>query len=92
MYLFSDSIDLGNNKKALQEVEKVLKKTPKLKCGRALKALALIRLGKEKDSQVIIEELEKEDPDEDATLQVMTYWYREMDQCKFHTFSFMFRV
>lgn len=72
---------MGNNKKALQEVEKVLKKTPNLKTGLALKALALIRLGREKESQQIINELEK-DPEDDSTLQVMTYCYRELDQCK----------
>ncbi|KAG5676038.1 hypothetical protein PVAND_005893 [Polypedilum vanderplanki] len=74
-----DAIDLGNNKKALQEVEKVLKKTPNLKTGLALKALALIRLGRETESQIIIDELEK-NPDDDSTLQVMTYCYRELDQ------------
>ena len=72
---------MGNNKKALQEVEKVLKKTPNLKTGLALKALSLIRLGREKESQQIINELEK-DPEDDSTLQVMTYCYRELDQCK----------
>lgn len=81
--LFLDAIDLGNNKKALQEVEKVLKKTPNLRTGLALKALALIRLSREKESQTLIEELEK-DPDnnDDSTLQVMTYCYRELDQRK----------
>lgn len=74
---------MGNNKKALQEVEKVLKKTPNLKTGLALKALALIRLGREKESQQIINELEK-DPEDDSTLQVMTYCYRELDQCTFY--------
>lgn len=63
-------------------MEKVLRKTPKLKCGRALKALCMIRLGKEKESQVIIEELENEDIDDDSTLQVMTYWYKETEQCE----------
>ena len=73
---------MGNNKKALQEVEKVLKKTPNLKTAIALKALALIRLGREKESQTLIEDLEKSEPDDDPTLQVMTYCYRELDQCK----------
>lgn len=72
---------MGNNKKALQEVEKVLKKTPTLKTGLALKALALIRLGREKESQQLIDDLEK-NPDDDSTLQVMTYCYRELDQCR----------
>jgi N-terminal acetyltransferase B complex non-catalytic subunit len=72
---------LGNNKKALQEVEKVLKKTPNLKTGLALKALALIRLSREKESQTLIDELEKNpESNDDSTLQVMTYCYRELDQ------------
>lgn len=78
----SDAIDVGNNKKALQEVEKVLKKTPNLKTAIALKALALIRLGREKESVPLIEDLEKSEPDDDATLQVMTYCFRELDQCE----------
>lgn len=79
---FQDAVDIGNNRKALTEVEKVLKKTPNLKTAIALKALALIRLGREKESQSLIEDLEKSEPDDDATLQVMTYCYRELDQCK----------
>lgn len=81
--IFADAIDIGNNKKALQEVEKVLKKTPNLKTAIALKSLALIRLGREKESQTLIEELEKSEPDDDSTLQVMTYCYRELDHRKF---------
>lgn len=80
--LITDAIDVANNKKALQEVEKVLKKTPNLKTALALKALALIRLGREKESQPLIADLEKSEPDDDATLQVLTYCYRELDQCK----------
>lgn len=79
---FLDAIDIGNNKKALQEVEKVLKKTPSLKTAVALKCLSLIRLGREKESQTLIEDLEKSEPDDDSTLQVMTYCYRELDHRK----------
>lgn len=78
-----DAIDIGNNKKALQEVEKVLKKTPNLKTALALKALALIRLGREKESQSFIEDLEASEPDDDPTLQVMTYCYRELNHRKY---------
>lgn len=78
--MIKDAIDVGNNKKALQEVEKVLRKTPNLKTAIALKSLALIRLGREKESQSLIEDLEKSEPDDDPTLQVMTYCYRELDQ------------
>lgn len=59
-----------------------MKKTPNLKTALALKALALIRIGREKESQTLIEDLEKSEPDDDSTLQVLTYCYRELDTCK----------
>lgn len=88
----ADAIDVGNNKKALQEVEKVLKKTPTLKTALALKSLALIRLGRERESQLLMEDLEKSEPDDDPTLQVMTYCYREQDQCEFLNFCKVFLI
>ncbi|XP_074040327.1 phagocyte signaling impaired [Leptinotarsa decemlineata] len=75
-----DWIDSGNNKKALQECIKVLKKTPNLHCAKALQALTLHRMGKENESTVILETLTKEKPSDDATLQAMTLCYRETQQ------------
>ncbi|CAH1985845.1 unnamed protein product [Acanthoscelides obtectus] len=75
-----DWLDIGNNKKALQECDKVLKKTPNLHCAKALKALTLNRMGKEYDSQDILEALVKENPTDDATLQAITLCYREMQE------------
>ena len=49
-----DWLDNGNNKKALQEADKVLKKQPDFQCCRVLKCLALIRLGKEGDAESIL--------------------------------------
>ena len=49
-----DWLDNGNNKKALQEADKVLKKQPDFQCCRVLKCLALIRLGKEVEAQNIL--------------------------------------
>ena len=49
-----DWLDNGNNKKALQEADKVLKKQPDFQCCRVLKCLALIRLGKESDAEIIL--------------------------------------
>lgn len=77
-------MDNGNNKKALQEAEKVLKKSTTLQAARALKALALFRLGKAQEAQVILEALADEKPSDDATLQAMTISYRESQQCKFY--------
>lgn len=80
--LIVDWLDSGNNKKALQECDKVLKKTPNLHCAKALKAFTLHRMGKELESQNILEALTKEQPTDDATLQAMTLCYREKQECK----------
>ncbi|KAH9631356.1 hypothetical protein HF086_012144 [Spodoptera exigua] len=77
---FPDWLDIGNNKKALQEAEKVLKKTPTLQAARALKALALFRLGKGLEAQVVLDALADEKPSDDTTLQAMTISYRESQQ------------
>lgn len=81
--LVADWLDNGNNKKALQEAEKVLKKSPTLQAARALKALALFRLGKGPEAHTVLEALAKEKPSDDSTLQAMTISYRESQQCKF---------
>ncbi|XP_060533516.1 phagocyte signaling-impaired protein [Cylas formicarius] len=75
-----DWLDAGNNKKALQECEKVLKKTPNLHCAKALKALTLLRMGKESESNGILDALVSDKPTDEATLQAMTLCYREMQQ------------
>ncbi|CAF4802929.1 unnamed protein product [Pieris macdunnoughi] len=75
-----DWLDNGNNKKALQEAEKVLKKSPTLQAARALKALALLRLGKASESHAVLDALVEEKPSDDTTLQAMTISYRESQQ------------
>lgn len=72
---------MGNPKKALQEAEKVLKKNPKLQCAQALKALSFLRLGKEDECQNVLSTLEDTIEHDVATLQVMTFVYKETDQC-----------
>lgn len=83
---FSDWLDNGNNKKALQEAEKVLKKSPSLQAARALKALALFRLGKCSEAQIVLDALAEEKPSDDSTLQAMTISYRESQQRKIFSF------
>lgn len=78
----TDWLDNGNNKKAFQEAEKVLKKSPSLQAARALKALALFRLGKGAEAQSVLETLAQEKPCDDTTLQAMTISYRESQQCE----------
>lgn len=73
-----DWLDSGNNKKALQEAEKVLKKQPTLLCAKVLKCLALLRLGKENESMEQLEDIRKICPTEETTLQLMTVCYREV--------------
>ncbi|XP_043260160.1 N-alpha-acetyltransferase 25, NatB auxiliary subunit [Colletes gigas] len=75
-----DWLDNGNNKKALQEADKVLKKHSSNQCAKVLKALALLRLGNETKCQVIMDEVRSEVPCEDSTLQVMSICYREIHQ------------
>lgn len=81
-YFTLDWLDSGNNKKALQECDKVLKKTPNCHCAKALKALTLLRMGREHDTNVILDNLTREKPVEETTLQAMALCYREMQQCK----------
>nr|XP_031835022.1 N-alpha-acetyltransferase 25, NatB auxiliary subunit [Nomia melanderi]XP_031835023.1 N-alpha-acetyltransferase 25, NatB auxiliary subunit [Nomia melanderi]XP_031835024.1 N-alpha-acetyltransferase 25, NatB auxiliary subunit [Nomia melanderi] len=75
-----DWLDNGNNKKALQEIHKVLKKHPNNQCVQMLKALALLRLGKEDECQVIMDKVRSKVPCDDSTLQVMSICYREIHQ------------
>uniref|UniRef100_A0AAG5CYU9 Phagocyte signaling-impaired protein n=1 Tax=Anopheles atroparvus TaxID=41427 RepID=A0AAG5CYU9_ANOAO len=72
-----ESIEIGNYKKALQDVEKMLKKKPTIQCARALKAWAYLRLGKEEESNALIAALEQEEPIEAPTLHALTLCYKE---------------
>ncbi|KAK5638702.1 hypothetical protein RI129_012997 [Pyrocoelia pectoralis] len=73
-------LDSGNNKKALQECDKVLKKTPNLLCAKALKALSILRMGRESECMSILDSLIEDGSGDDATLQAMTLCYRELQQ------------
>jgi len=73
-----DWLDNGNNKKALQEAEKVLKKQPNFQCCRALKGLSLLRLSREDQALTILDELLSECPVDEGALNAMTLSYREL--------------
>lgn len=75
-----DWLDSGNSKNALQEAGKVLKKQPNFLCVKVLKALALLRLGKEDECHELLEEVSREVPIDDQTLQAMQICYRETQQ------------
>ena len=73
-----DWLDNGNNKKALQEAEKVLKKQPDFQCCKALMALALLRLGRDTEAERALDALLKEVPTDDAVLQAMNIAFKEL--------------
>jgi len=75
-----DWLDNGNNKKALQEADKVLKKQPDFQCCKVLKCLALIRLGKEGEAEGILNKVLAENPVDEGALQAMTIAWRELQQ------------
>ena len=51
---------------------------------KVLKGLALLRLGKCKDCEEILDSVKKEVPCDDCTLQAMTICYREIHKRKLH--------
>jgi len=73
-------LDDGNNKKAAQEADKVLKKQPNFQCAKVLKGLALLRLGKSHECEQLLESVRKELHCDDATLSAMTICFREMNK------------
>ena len=75
-----DWLDNGNNRRALQEADKVLKKQPDFQCCRVLKCLALIRLGREEEVVPILDRVLAESPVDEGSLQGMTIAYRELQQ------------
>ncbi|EDW59652.1 phagocyte signaling-impaired protein [Drosophila virilis] len=75
-----DNLEVGNNRKALQESEKLLRKHPNLLCARALKGLSLLRLGRYEESHSCLQTVAEEKPVDDSTLQVLSFCYREMEQ------------
>ena len=78
-----DWLDNGNNKKALQEAEKVLKRQPDFVCCRALKSLALIRLNRENEALPILDSITNAGTTDEGALQAMNIGYRELQQCEF---------
>ena len=82
-FLLADCIDCGNYKKAIHEADKVLKKQSDFTTCKVLKALALVRSGRELEAGPILEGVLAEAPTDEHTLQAMTFAYRDMHQRKF---------
>ena len=82
LFFLQDYLDNGNNKKALQEADKVLKKQTDFPCCKVLKALALMRMGREEEAQPLIDSVLNESPTDESTLQAMNIAFKELQQRK----------
>lgn len=66
----------------MQEIDKLLKKNKDWPYLRVLKALTLIRMNRQKEGTDILNEVHKEAPFDESTLQTMTICYRDLHQRK----------
>ncbi|XP_007490095.3 N-alpha-acetyltransferase 25, NatB auxiliary subunit isoform X2 [Monodelphis domestica] len=73
-----DYLDNGNNKLAIQQADKLLKKHKDLHCAKVLKAIGLQRTGKQDDAFALAREVAALEPTDDNSLQALTILYREM--------------
>ncbi len=76
----ADWLDNGNNKKALAESERVLKKQPDLTCAKVLMSLALLRMGRNAEAVALLDKVLAEKPTKDDVLQAMTIAFKELQQ------------
>ncbi|CAH8532732.1 unnamed protein product [Schistosoma intercalatum] len=75
-----EPFESGNYKKALQEANKILKKTPNCTSAKALKALTLHRSGKITEANLLADELIKSYPTDESTLNVIMCYFRKTGQ------------
>ncbi|CAB4062793.1 NAA25 [Lepeophtheirus salmonis] len=73
-------LNSGNNKGALQECDRVLRKQSNFQCCKVLKSLALHRMGREDEAQTLLDSILSEGPTDEETLQAMAIAYRESFQ------------
>uniref|UniRef100_A0A8C1M0P5 N(alpha)-acetyltransferase 25, NatB auxiliary subunit n=1 Tax=Cyprinus carpio TaxID=7962 RepID=A0A8C1M0P5_CYPCA len=73
-----DYLDNGNNKMAIQQADKLLKKHKDLHCAKVLKAIGLQRTGKQDEAFTLAQEVAILEPTDDNSLQALTILYREM--------------
>ncbi|KAJ8415483.1 hypothetical protein AAFF_G00424630, partial [Aldrovandia affinis] len=73
-----DYLDNGNNKMAVQQADKLLKKHKDLHCAKVLKAIGLQRTGKQDEAFTLAQEVAILEPTDDNSLQALTILYREM--------------
>lgn len=72
-----DCLNIGCNKKAVQEVDRLPKNVRDLTVFKALKSLALIRMYKRRQAFEILNEINPDDDLDEVTLQTMTSCYKE---------------
>lgn len=72
-----DCLNIGCNKKAVQEVDRLPKNVRDLTVFKALKSLALIRMYKRRQAFDILNEINPKDDLDEVTLQTMTSCYKE---------------
>nr|XP_006640345.2 PREDICTED: N-alpha-acetyltransferase 25, NatB auxiliary subunit isoform X1 [Lepisosteus oculatus] len=73
-----DYLDNGNNKMAIQQADKLLKKHKDLHCAKVLKAIGLQRTGRQDEAFTLAQEVAVLEPTDDNSLQALTILYREM--------------
>lgn len=78
----TDALENKGYKKALHEIDKVLKKTPNLLCALTLKGYALIQSGRQDVGESILKQVVDEKSCDDLTLQVLTFVFKDLDDCK----------
>lgn len=75
-----DWLDNGNNKRALQEADKLMRKHPEFECCQALRCLALMRLGREGEATQVLDKLLAVAPVDEGALNAMTIAFRELQE------------
>lgn len=77
-----DCLNIGSNKKAVQEIDRFPKHVRDTTVFKALKALALIRLSKRKQALDILNEINPDEDLDEVTIQTMTSAYKELVECE----------
>ncbi|KAF8561249.1 hypothetical protein P879_08890 [Paragonimus westermani] len=75
-----DPLERGNFKKALTEINKVLKKTPTYAAARVLKALVLLKSGRPSEAADLAEDVIRACPTDETTLSTILCYFRETGQ------------
>lgn len=73
-------MEAGDNKKALHEADKLLKKQNNLEVAKVLKALSLLRLGQKSECERLVSEVHNQSPTESCALRAMRACYTELQR------------